>query len=65
MARRADFSLMTIKVGPANPYTYLLAKMNKYDEIVPEENMKADGESDQDYMKRRTSADEKALKKMP
>ena len=26
--------------------------MNKYDEIVPEENIKADGESDEDYMKR-------------
>lgn len=49
---KGSFSLMTIKVGPANPYTYLLAKMDKYDEIVPEENIKADGESDEDYMKR-------------
>ncbi|MGE6631278.1 SepM family pheromone-processing serine protease [Bacillus sp. NPDC077027] len=51
-SEKGSFSLMTIKVGPANPYTYVLAKFNKYDEIVSEDNIKADGESDEDYMKR-------------
>ena len=43
---------MTVKVGPANPLTYIWAKMRPYHEILPEENFKQEGESDQEYMKR-------------
>lgn len=43
---------MTVKVGPANPYTYLWAKVHPYEEIVPDESIKEEGESDSDYMKR-------------
>lgn len=47
-----SLSLMTVKVGPANPYTYLWAKMHPYYEIVPDESIKQEGESDEEYMKR-------------
>ncbi|ASB89738.1 PDZ domain-containing protein [Bacillus sonorensis] len=49
---KGSFSLMTVKVGPANPITYLWAKMRPYHEILPEDNFKQKGESDQEYMKR-------------
>ncbi len=43
---------MTVKVGPANPFTYVWAKMHPYYEIVPDESIKEEGESDKEYMKR-------------
>ncbi|APH35493.1 hypothetical protein BHE96_07885 [Bacillus subtilis] len=49
---KGSLSLMTVKVGPANPYTYLWAKVHPYEEIVPDESIKEEGESDSDYMKR-------------
>lgn len=51
-SEKGSFSLMTVKVGPANPLTYIWAKVRPYLEILPEENFKQEGESDQEYMKR-------------
>lgn len=49
---KGSLSLMTVKVGPANPFTYVWAKMHPYYEIVPDESIKEEGESDKEYMKR-------------
>ncbi|KAA6453609.1 SepM family pheromone-processing serine protease [Bacillus swezeyi] len=51
-SEKGSFSLMTVKVGPANPLTYMWAKVRPYHEILPEYNFKQEGESDQEYMKR-------------
>lgn len=51
-SEKGSFSLMTVKVGPANPITYLWAKVRPYHEILPEDNFKQKGESDEEYMKR-------------
>lgn len=47
-----SFSLMTVQVGPANPLTFLWAKIRPYHEIMPEANFKQEGETDDEYMKR-------------
>ncbi|MDA7025982.1 SepM family pheromone-processing serine protease [Bacillus sp. CLL-7-23] len=49
---KGSFSLMTVKVGPANPFTYIWAKLRPYHEVLPEENFKQEGETDEEYMKR-------------
>lgn len=49
---KGSLSLMTVKVGPANPFTYVWAKMHPYYEIVPDESIKEEGESDKEYLKR-------------
>ncbi|WFA07402.1 SepM family pheromone-processing serine protease [Bacillus sp. HSf4] len=51
-SEKGSFSLMTVKVGPANPITYMWAKIRPYHEVLPEENFKQQGESDEEYMKR-------------
>ena len=42
--------LVTVSGGPATPMEYLLAKMLPYHEIIPEEEARPEGISDEDYM---------------
>lgn len=47
-----SFSLTTVQIGRANPFTYLWAKTQKYYEVFPLEQVKYEGESDQEYIER-------------
>ncbi|WP_053362060.1 SepM family pheromone-processing serine protease [Bacillus sp. FJAT-27251] len=46
------FMLTTVRMGRANIYSYLTAKISKYQEIFPLEAIRAENESDEDYTKR-------------
>ncbi|MRX70885.1 PDZ domain-containing protein [Bacillus lacus] len=47
-----SFSLTTVRIGRANPFTYLSAQFNKYHEIFPVAQVKQEGESDAEYLTR-------------
>jgi len=47
-----SFSLTTVQIGRANPFTYLWANTQKYYEVFPLDHVKYEGESDQDYIER-------------
>lgn len=44
--------LTTVKITRANPFTYLWAHTQKYYEVFPDEQVKYDGESDEQYIER-------------
>ncbi|KKK39672.1 hypothetical protein WQ57_02995 [Mesobacillus campisalis] len=46
------FMLTTVRMGRANIYSYLTAKLSKYQEIFPLEAIRAENESDEDYTNR-------------
>jgi Lon-like protease len=46
---KGSFMLTTIRMGKANIYSYLLAKISKYQEIYPEETIKDKDETDEEY----------------
>jgi Lon-like protease len=46
------FMLTTVRMGRANIYSYLTAKISKYQEIFPLEAIRAENESDEDYTNR-------------
>ncbi|MFD2443406.1 SepM family pheromone-processing serine protease [Bacillus sp. CGMCC 1.16607] len=43
------FMLTTVRMGKANIYSYLLAKVSKYQEIYPEKLIKGEDESEEEY----------------
>lgn len=46
---KGAFMLTTIRMGRANIYTYVLAKMNDYQEVYPIEEIRRKDESDEEY----------------
>jgi len=68
---KGSFMLTTIRMGRANIYSYLLAKVNDYQEIYPIEAIRQEEETDEEYNVRqlhlmsssKTSAIEVAYKK--
>lgn len=66
-----NFMLTTVRMGRANIYAYIIAKLSKYQEIYPVEDIRAKDESDEEYNIRqlhmmadsKTSAIEVAYKK--
>jgi PDZ domain-containing protein len=46
---KGDFMLTTVRMGKANIYTYLAAKMSKYDEIYSEKTILGKNVSDEEY----------------
>ncbi|MCM3667638.1 PDZ domain-containing protein [Mesobacillus maritimus] len=66
-----SFMLTTIRMGRANVYAYILAKLDEYSEIHPVEDIRAENETDEEYTMRqlhmmdtsKTSAIEVAYKK--
>ena len=66
-----SFMLTTVRMGRANIYSYIIAKLSKYQELYPVEDIRAENESDEEYNIRqlhmmdnsKTSAIEVAYKK--
>jgi Lon-like protease len=66
-----SFMLTTVRMGRANIYAYIIAKLSKYQELYPVEDIRAEDESDEEYNIRqlhmmdnsKTSAIEVAYKK--
>ncbi|UII57297.1 PDZ domain-containing protein [Cytobacillus spongiae] len=46
---KGSFMLTTVRMGKANIYSYLLAKLNKYEEIYPVEVIRSEDETDEEY----------------
>ncbi|MEH7441072.1 SepM family pheromone-processing serine protease [Bacillus sp. JJ1122] len=44
-----NFMLTTVRMGKANIYAYIIAKLSKYQEIYPVEDIRAEDESDEEY----------------
>lgn len=44
-----SFMLTTVRMGKANIYSYVLAKLNKYEEIYPQEVIKDKNETEEEY----------------
>lgn len=44
-----SFMLTTVRMGRANIYAYIIAKLSKYQEIYALEDIRADNESDEEY----------------
>lgn len=44
-----EFMLTTIRMGKANVFSYLMTKFNKYYDLHPEETVRLDEESDEEY----------------
>ncbi|MEW9108813.1 MAG: SepM family pheromone-processing serine protease [Cytobacillus gottheilii] len=44
-----SFMLTTVRMGKANIYAYLIAKMSKYQELHPVEDIRAEDETDEEY----------------
>ncbi|MFY4773756.1 SepM family pheromone-processing serine protease [Metabacillus sp. RGM 3146] len=51
-ASKGSFSLTTVSFGRASIVSYLLAKFNSYDEMIPVDRVKQPDESDNDYLER-------------
>ncbi len=49
---QGTFRLTTVRIGRANLYTYLWAQTQKYYEVFPIEDVKYEGETDEQYIKR-------------
>lgn len=66
-----NFMLTTVRMGRANIYAYVIAKLSKYQELYPVEQIRAENETDEEYTIRqlhmmdssKTSAIEVAYKK--
>lgn len=46
---KGSFSLTTVRMGQANPYSYAFAKVSKYQELFPIGQIRQDGESDEEF----------------
>ncbi|WP_163101395.1 SepM family pheromone-processing serine protease [Peribacillus alkalitolerans] len=46
---KGSFMLTTIRMGKANIYSYLMAKWSKYQEIYPEEMIRSEDETEEEY----------------
>jgi Lon-like protease len=46
---KGSFMLTTVRMRKANIYSYLIAKVSKYQEIYPEETIKSSDETDEEY----------------
>lgn len=44
-----NFMLTTVRMGRANIYAYIIAKLSKYQELYPVEDIRAEDESDEEY----------------
>lgn len=44
-----EFHFMTVSIGKATPVTYIVAKFSKYKEILKREEVRQEGESDEEY----------------
>ena len=44
-----EFHFMTVSIGKATPVTYIVAKFSKYKEILEREEVRQEGESDEEY----------------
>jgi Lon-like protease len=44
-----NFMLTTVRMGRANIYAYIIAKLSKYQELYPLEDIRAEDESDEEY----------------
>lgn len=44
-----SFMLTTVRMGRANIYAYVIAKLSKYQEIYPVEDIRSEDESDEEY----------------
>ena len=44
-----SFMLTTVRMGRANIYAYVIAKLSKYQEIYPVEDIRAENETDEEY----------------
>jgi PDZ domain-containing protein len=49
---KGTFMLTTVRMGKANIYSYLIAKASKYQEIYPEEVIRGDDETEEEYTTR-------------
>lgn len=49
---KGSFMLTTVRMGKANIYSYLIAKASKYQEIYPDDLIKREDESDEEYTTR-------------
>lgn len=49
---QGTFALTTVRVGRANVFSYLLAHTQKFYEIFPVEDVKYEGETDEEYIER-------------
>lgn len=49
---KGTFMLTTVRMGKANVYSYLIAKASKYQEIYPEEVIRGDDETEEEYTTR-------------
>lgn len=47
--KKGQLMLTTVRVGQANVYSFLAAKLNKYEGLVPVESMRMEHETDEDY----------------
>lgn len=47
-----SFSLMTVSIGKATPVSYLIAKLSKHQEIMEVEEVRQQGEDDEEYQVR-------------
>ncbi|HZG71599.1 MAG TPA: SepM family pheromone-processing serine protease [Chondromyces sp.] len=47
-----EFMLTTVRMGPANIYTYLLAQVREYEEVLPIEDVRSPHETDEEYNER-------------
>lgn len=46
---QGSFMLTTVRMGKANVYSYMLAKWSKYQELYPEDSIRSDNETDEEY----------------
>src|ERR1700730_16137375 len=46
---KGEFMLTTVRMGKANIYSYLMAKLSKYQELYPENQILNENETDDEY----------------
>lgn len=47
--QEGSFMLTTVRMGPANPFNYLFAQFQNYTNIYPEEQIRRDDQTDEEY----------------
>lgn len=53
---KGSLMLTTVRMGRANIYSYILAKLSKYQEIFPADMIKYENETDEEYTLRQLRA---------
>lgn len=48
-AEKGDFMLTTVRMGRANIYSYLIARISDYQEVYPLKAVRSEGETDEEY----------------